>query len=87
MKEKWNGKMNQIVEDSGRVLWCLENCTVFVTATDVGSPKESIIELVGVVKKLNSVVKYAIESGRISPLKALEIMGETAKIEDITQKQ
>ena len=76
IKPQWNGSLNQIIENTDDLLSRLQNVAIFATATDTGDPKPEIVELVEVAKRLNKIVKYAIESGRISPQKALEIMGE-----------
>ena len=85
LKPKWNGTFNQIIENTDNLLSWMQNVVFYPMATDTGNPKPEIIKLVKVAKNLNKIVQYAIESGRVSPQKALEIMGKETKIEDITK--
>jgi hypothetical protein len=86
INKKWNGRLNKIIEETDDILFRLNGTVFYAQGSDIGDPKPEIIDLVNAAIKLNKLAKYAIESGRVSPLKALEVMGEKAKIEDITEQ-
>ena len=83
---KWDGKIFKLLVEADSLIWRLSNGGNWMaTATDSPDPTPEIKKVLEATRKLNRLAKYAIESGRISPAKAAEVMGEGTKEEDITE--
>ena len=75
---KWNGKIQQTVDEIENIAWRIKHGGTFMaTATDIGNPVPELENVFSAAAKLNRLAKYVIESGRVSLPKAMDVMETT----------
>lgn len=85
-KTKWDGSLNQSVEfiDEWIGYWDSMTWVPMAFPTDFHFDQKDVNKLAETAKKLNKIVKYCIESGRLSKEKAQVILGEGTDMQEIT---
>lgn len=83
-KTKWNGNINQTIKFIDEWIGQYDQMYHYAMFTDCIFEQKDVNDLAEAAKKLNKIVKYCVESGRISKEKAQEILGENVDIQEIT---